>query len=303
MRREREVRRLAFVKVLAMASALVGLAPRLLPAQVWMGYDSISGYNTIELRPTPVTGERDAIAIHVVAVFKGRVFATPQYVSVAFIDPSGRARIGANPAISIMADAARLWSASSSEVSRTTSGDTVRAEERVAMRMPTPVLQRIASATGVSAHVGAASVRFSSSAMEALREFAARLTAEGYERAVAAAQHDAVATSRAGLSVRKDWYEPTEVDERAAPTVFPEKPKYPVVAAEDRVRREFLVEFIVDTTGHATLRNVRSTGGGPVDPYVSALRAAMARWEYAPAKKNGRPVPQIVRQVVVFDPR
>jgi len=56
-----------------------------------------------------------------------------------------------------------------------------------------------------------------------------------------------------------------------------------------------LLEFVVDTTGtpdSATARVVRSTGQG----YAAALLASLPHWRYAPARKDGRLVRQLVRQ-------
>ncbi|MEP6690784.1 MAG: hypothetical protein ABJD07_06475 [Gemmatimonadaceae bacterium] len=270
-------------------------------AAIWVAYDSTSGYSTIELRPMPL-GADAVVSLHVIAVFKGRVFATPQYVSLAFIADSGRAPFGARADAVLTAGGTPVFTAPPREIVRVRSPENGRALERAAMRMPTTVIAALARAPSISGRVGGARFEMTPDNRAALREYASRLTSEGYSRALLAAQASVGADGHPGLTVRKDYYEAGDVDTVAAPSVMRPHPKYPTVERDDRVLREFLIEFVVDTTGRARLRSARSTSRGPVEPYLSALRDAMATWEYEPAKKGGRKVAQVLREVVLFDP-
>ncbi|MDQ6828227.1 MAG: energy transducer TonB [Gemmatimonadota bacterium] len=293
----RRLRCLALLYCTAGVAAAQGSATPAHRGEIWMGFDATSGYSTIELRPMPIGDSTDALSLHIIAVFKGRVFATPQYVSVALVAETERPRFPSKLAVSIVAEGAVVYRAPVQEVLRLRSPTDGKTIERVAFRMP------IAAVNGMtSGHVaiiaGAGRIALSDDNVAALREYASRLTVVGYTRAVAAAQ---ASTARGAVETKKEWYEPTQVDEFAAPTLLPEHPKYPAeIPAEERVRREFIIEFVVDTAGYATLRTAKSTTGGQVGPFVEAIKAAMAKWEYAPAKKDGKPVAQIVRQIITF---
>ncbi len=290
----------ALVALFCLASATAAAQEPATPThrgEIWMAFDAASGYSTIELRPMAIGDSTSALSLHIIAVFKGRVFATPQYVSVALVAESDQPRFPPKLDVSIVANGVRAHHVPAQEVLRLRSPTEGRTIERVAFRMPTAVVG--AMTTGpVIVIAGGFRIVLSEDNLAALRDYASRLTLAGYTSAVARAP---ATTARGSEAIKKDWYEATEVDDFAAPTLFPEHPRYPAdIPPEERVHREFIVEFLVDTAGRAQLRTAKSVAAGQVAPFVDAIKSAMAKWEYTPAKKGGRPVGQILRQVIVF---
>jgi hypothetical protein len=287
------MRRAAAIVAISFAISFARVsAARAQSGEIWMGYDSTSGFSTVELRPMAIGGVGAPLSMHVVAVFKGRAFATPQYLSLSFIGAPGRVHFAKPAIVTISLDGANAFKAGADEV--------LLQGDRLALRVPTSLVGKLGRGTSVRGNAAGVSFTMSAENIATLRDYAERLTATGYDRAIAAAKASA---EHGAYVVQKDWYEPSEVDERAAPTLMPERPRYPAeIAPAERVRREFYVELLVDTAGHATLRNAQAIAAGPVAPFVDAIRAAMAKWEYTPAKKDGHPVAQIIRQVIVFDP-
>ena len=63
-----------------------------------------------------------------------------------------------------------------------------------------------------------------------------------------------------------------------------------------------LVSFVVDSTGRPEPATLRAKTPEQDAAFIPLLRDVMATWEYVPARKDGRPVRQVVYQVVVFYP-
>ena len=74
-----------------------------------------------------------------------------------------------------------------------------------------------------------------------------------------------------GLTVHKAWYEPNEVDQRAALTMLQDAPRYPdAVPPATRRPRLVPIQFVVDTAGHVDLATLHTST--PADtPFVQAV--------------------------------
>lgn len=74
------------------------------------------------------------------------------------------------------------------------------------------------------------------------------------------------------------------------------KPKYPKAARGQDIGGVVVVEFLIDETGRAQgLRVVQSVPG-----FDEAAVECVTKWRFKPARKNGKPVPVLVRAPVEF---
>lgn len=264
---------------------------------IWMAFDSTSGYSTVELRPMRIA---DSLTLAVVAVSPGTRFVTPPYLSVAFTAVGAVSRRTGAREMDVVIDGRTAWHAARDDVLRTVDSAAGGASETVALRMPTRVFFQLARAPAPILRVGGRPLALGAEQLEALRDVASRLSPEGYARARAASP--VIAPTR-HMRVRKDFYEPTEVDQRAVPSAFHGSPRFPDLPEAQRLPRQVLVEFVVDTTGRVDLATLRGRSPAEDALFVEVLRLAMVKWEYTAATKDGRKVRQIVRQAIQFDPR
>jgi TonB family protein len=263
-----------------------------------MEYHAASGFGSVELRPMRVS-DAPPVTLAAVFVYKGeRLSAPPAQVSLALRTWSAAPRYAAVREVVFVLDGSREIAAGPVlHQQADTVGGVV---ETIALRMPVEVFLRVANAARAAVRFGATTVALDDEALEALRDFASRMTPAGYERARAAAQAR-VATPT--MTVRKDWYEPDEVDERAAVSMLQAKPKYPAdLPPRERRVRTVLVEYVVDTTGRVDLATVRAASPDEDRRFIDAVRAVAAQWEFTPARKGGRPVRQMVHQALLFEP-
>ncbi|MEJ7810118.1 MAG: hypothetical protein WKG32_06825 [Gemmatimonadaceae bacterium] len=268
---------------------------------IWMGYHEGSGYGTVELRPMPLRAEPLA-TLGAMYVYRGdRLTEPPAQVSVALRMRSSAARYAAARAIGFVTEEGRP-PVSAGPVVRQVADSAGTVIETLAVRMPVADFLRVVNAPRVAVRVAGSDLSLDGERLEALRDFASRMAPTAFERARSTAR---AAVDTQGLAVRKDSYDPTEVDERAAPAAMQEKPRYPVLPTGDQRVRTILVEYVVDTLGHVEMATLRGRGADAVAdaPFVDAVRAVAARWEFTPARKNGRPVRQVVRQALLFEPR
>lgn len=88
------------------------------------------------------------------------------------------------------------------------------------------------------------------------------------------------------------------VDEPAAALRQP-APRYPPVLQQAGIEGRVLLEFVIDTTGHAeaaSLRVIESSNGG----FDAAAMEAVERSLFRPARVRGRSVRQLTRQAIAF---
>ena len=264
---------------------------------IWMEYHPASGFGSVDLRPLRVA-EDPPLTLSAVFVHKGeRLTAPPAQVSLALRVWSSRPRFAGVREIAFVLDGSQ----------RITAGPVLRQQadtvggvtETIALRMPAAVFLRVVNARQAALRIGGTQVSLGEDVLEALRDFASRMEPAGYERARAAARAEVAAP---GMTVRKDWYEPGEVDERAAVSMLQAKPAYPDLPPRERRVRTVLVEYVVDTTGRVDPASVRAPSPDEDPRFVEAVRAVAAQWEFTPARKGGRPVRQIVRQALLFEP-
>jgi TonB family protein len=262
-----------------------------------MGYHAASGFGTVELRPMRVA-ESPPAWLGAMYVYKGeRLTTPPAQVSLALRVWSPAPRYAAVRELVFVLDSERV---AAGPLLRRSTDSAGGATETLALRLPAALFQRITSARRVAVRAGATEIALDDEALEALRDLASRMDPAGYERARAAAQ---AAVTAQGMLLHKDWYDPGEVDERAAPSLLPAKPAYPNVPPRERRVRTVLVEYVVDTTGRVDLATIRGQSPDGADaPFIDAVRAVAAQWEFTPARKDGRPVRQLVREALLFEP-
>jgi hypothetical protein len=82
---------------------------------------------------------------------------------------------------------------------------------------------------------------------------------------------------------------------------FPEnpKPRYPADMLRQSVEANFVVYFVVDTTGMVDTETIEIPPSVK-RPFELAVRLALSQWHYYPALKGGRPVRQFVGQEFIF---
>jgi hypothetical protein len=268
---------------------------------IWTAFHEASGYGDVELRPM-LLGDAPELRLTTMFVFKGeRLTAAPAMVSVAFVALGPSARFGAARAVRFVPeDGAPLVVSEKAVVHTVRDLSPGVVEERVAFRVPRSEFLRLANARALSARVGSAEVVFGEEKLEALRDFASRMRPAVFDSTRAAATAR-VATR--GFAIRKGVYEPRDVDEAARPELMMPRLPYPAaVPAAQRVARRVLLEFVVDSAGRIDPESLRGQSPEWDTPFVAALRASSADWRYVPAKKDSRPVAQIVRLAIPFEP-
>ena len=93
-------------------------------------------------------------------------------------------------------------------------------------------------------------------------------------------------------------YDSYEVDIPAA-AISGAAPAYPASMRAAAIEGEVKAEFVVDKTGHAdagSLRIISATN----DLFSAAVRSALPRMRFRPARLRGEPVAQLVQQLFVF---
>ena len=268
---------------------------------IWTAYHAASGYGDVELRPM-LLDDQPELRLTAMFVFRGeRLVAPPPMVSVAFVARGPSARFAGSRAVQLLPEGGAPL-----VVDTKATAHTVRelspgvVEERIGFRVPTPEFLRLSNARRLRARVGSAEVTFGDEQLEALRDFASRMRPAVFDSTRAAATAR-VATR--GFAIRKAVYEPRDVDEPARAELMIPRPAYPTtVPAAQRVSRRVLLEFVVDSTGRVDLESMRGQSPEWDTPFVAALRASYADARFTPAKKHGRPVAQIVRQAIPFEP-
>lgn len=82
---------------------------------------------------------------------------------------------------------------------------------------------------------------------------------------------------------------------------FPEnpKPRYPAEMLRQSIEANFIVYFVVDTTGMVDTESIEIPPSVK-RPFELAVRLALSQWHYFPALKRGRPVRQYVGQEFIF---
>lgn len=82
---------------------------------------------------------------------------------------------------------------------------------------------------------------------------------------------------------------------------YPEnpKPRYPAEMLRQSVEANFIVYFVVDTTGLVDPETIEIPPSVK-RPFEQAVRLALSQWHYYPALKRGRPVRQYVGQEFIF---
>lgn len=272
-------------------------------AEIWTGFHDASGYGDVELRPMLIAESPTPLRMTVMFVFKGRrLTAPPPWVSVALVANEATPRFGGSRAVRLTpGDGGAVVAVDEKEVAHTFTGSAgARAEERVAFRMTTADFLRLVHSSALTVRVGATEVALTDESLEALRDFASRMRPSTFDSTSAAATA-VVATGPYRL--RKDVYEARDVDESAKPSLLGAAPAYPAaVVGADRVRRQVLVEYVVDTAGVVDLASLRGRFPERDSLFVAALRPVLAQWRYTPATKAGHPVAQLVRQAVTFEP-
>ena len=266
-------------------------------ATIWMEYHAASGFGSVDLRPVRVA-DQPPVSLAAMFVHKGeRLSAPPAQVSIAVKTWADRPRhAGVRELVFALNDAERVAASPLLHQQTDTVGGVT---ETLAVRMPTAIFLRIANAASAEIRIGDTRVPLGDDALEALRDFASRMLPAGWERARAAAS---ARVETPMMALRKDYYEPHEVDERAAVSMLPPKARYPDLPPQERKVRSVLVEYVVDTTGRVDLATVRA-GSPDEDPrFIEAVRAVAGQWEFTPARKSGRPVRQIVHQTLLFEP-
>ncbi len=74
------------------------------------------------------------------------------------------------------------------------------------------------------------------------------------------------------------------------------KPKYPVEAFNRHVEGDVTLEYVIDVDGKA--RDFRVLKSIP--PLDAAAVQAVQKWRFAPAQKDGKPVPTVAQSPVSF---
>ena len=77
------------------------------------------------------------------------------------------------------------------------------------------------------------------------------------------------------------------------------KPDYPSALRRTGVEASFMVQFVVDSTGHVD-KNAIDFLEPAQKPFLDAVRRALLRSYYYAAEMDGRPVRQLVRQRFIF---
>jgi hypothetical protein len=172
--------------------------------------------------------------------------------------------------------------------------------ETLVAHLDTPLFLQLTSARRVIGRLGSTPFELREDQLEALRDFASRMSPTTFRLAsTPAAERGGAAGKAAG---KKAWYDANEVTERAELTAMPTLPTYPALPDSLRTERLVQFEYVVDTTGHVELATLRGEFPSRDAPFVEALRAVISRWKFRPAVKGGVAVRQRVRTQMVFHP-
>ena len=260
-----------------------------------VGYDEPSGFGSVTLQPM-VVAESSQLALTALFVFKGKVLeAPPSRVSLGFISkaPSQRYASAASRTLRFTLDGGRRLHAA--ELFRAVDSSAGRVTETLVARLDTPTFLQLTSAQRVTGQLGSTPFELREDQLEALRDFASRMSPPTFRLA------GTPAAERGGAAVNKEWYDANEVSERAELTSLPAMPAYPALPDSQRAERLVRFEFLVDTTGHVVLPTLH--GEHPTDtPLIEALRTVVSRWEFRPARREGVAVRQRVQAQMVFHP-
>lgn len=263
-----------------------------------MGFHSPSDHGFVELREM-LLRERPEIRFSAIYNYPGRLPARPpEAVTVALLavdapEAFGAARTRDAKRLTFLLDSGVVVRTDTAIRVRSTSNG--RAVETRSRRMLRRDFLRIAGSTRVTLRTGTISIELDEHHLEALRDFASRM--DPAANAAALAELTAVVSS-SGFDVRKRWYEPGEVDERAYATTAPLIPTW--YSSTPGQRREVRAEYVIDSTGRVDSATFRGMDEARDAPFLDAIRPLLREWEFAPARRNGRPVAQIVRQLFVF---
>ncbi|HEX2781061.1 MAG TPA: hypothetical protein VHM30_16295 [Gemmatimonadaceae bacterium] len=261
---------------------------------IQMGYHEPSGYGLVELRPMLV-GEHPEIRLSAMYNFKGRALSAPPEavgIAVQAIDAPGAFGAGKR-LVFTLDDGTTVTTDSLITVVDQSSGHRVETRSRKVLRRD---FLRIVSSTRVTARAGTLEFTLGEAQLEALRDFASRMTPAAHAAALAAASAQVRTQS---FQLKRDWYEAKEVDSFARPSAVQALPPYP--PGVERRPWKLAVRYVVDTSGHVDPASFE--GMDPADSaYVAALRQVIPLWEFKPAEKDGKHVRQIIRQVVTFEP-
>jgi hypothetical protein len=243
-----------------------------------------------------VVVESPQLALTTLFVFKGRVLeAPPIRVSLGFISKARSQRYGsaASRILRFTLDGGRQLRVA--ELFRAVDSSAGRVTETLVARLNTPLFLQLTSARRVVGRLGSTPFELREDQLEALRDFASRMSPATFRLA-------GTPGAELGAAVMKEWYDANEVSERAELTSLPAVPAYPPLPDSLRGDRLVRFEFLVDTTGHVELATLRGEFPSRDAPFIEALRAVLSRWEFRPAVKQGVAVRQRVRTQIVFHP-
>ena len=257
-------------------------------------YHEASGFGNVELRPMKVV-ESPELGLTLMAVFPGRrMTAPPKWVSVGLRSRGTTARFRENAVLSFVANGVRVPAGA---MFRVAAARDSTLEETLALRIPLATFRKFATAQTLTVRVDTISFDVAQEQLAAVRDFAERLTPAGWARADAIV--DAV-SRRQGFTLRKDWYEHSEVDTPARPLQVDGDIAFPMTALPER--RVVTFEYVIDTLGVPDLTTFRGTHPERDAPFLDALRRSLEHWRFVPAEKAGRPVRQMMRQAKTFEP-
>ena len=299
------MRALPLLSLAALLAARLGAQPSIPEARpfahresIRMGFHAPSGYGFVELREM-LLQEKPEIRFSAIYTYRGQTPATPpEAVTVALLaveSPGafGAARTSEAKRLTFLLDSGVV--VRTDTAIRVVSSSTGRSVETRSRRMLRRDFLRIVGSTRVTARTGELSIELDERHLEALRDFASRM--DPAANAAALAELTAVVSS-SGFDMHKRWYEPGEVDERAYPTTAPLIPTW--YSSTPGQRREVRAEYVIDSTGRVDSASFRGMDEVGDAPFLDAIRPLLREWEFAPARKNGRPVAQIRRQLFVF---
>jgi hypothetical protein len=288
--------KLGFVAV-ALVLPMALLAQDSLPSHretIVHGYHEASGFGNVELRPMKVVESRE-LRLTLMAVFPGRQMTTsPHSVSVGVRSRGTAPRFRENAVLAFIADGVRVPAGAMFRVAE--SRDTTL-EETLALRIPLATFRKIAKALTLTISVDTITFVLTEDHLAAVRDFAGRMTPAGWARGMAIA--DAVSRKQ-GFTLRKDWYERSEVDTPARPLQVSDDLAFPSGALPER--RVVTFEYVIDTLGVPDLTTFRGTHPARDALFLEALQKSLEHWRFMPAEKAGRPVRQMMRQAKTFDP-
>ena len=261
-----------------------------------IGYDEPSGFGSVSLQPM-LLSDSSKLTLTALFVFKGRVLeAPPPRVSLGFVSKAASPRYAsaASRTLRFTLDGGRQLRVG--ELFRTVDSSTGRVTETLVARLDTPLFLQLTSARRVIGRLGSTPFELREDQLEALRDFASRMSPATFRLANTPAAGGGAAAERRG------WYDSNEVSEPAELAGTPITPAYPALPDSLRAERLVQFEYVVDTTGHVELTTLRGEFPTRDAAFIEALRAVASRWEFRPARKEGAAVRQRVRTQMVFHP-